>query len=74
MKSNKQDYDDKMMKLAEYFKTILAAITDHINTLKSSPNQKDSTKSLEPTTVLPANRRDSPLDSGHSTKMVACGI
>ena len=34
MKSNKQDSDEKIMKLTEYFKTILAELTDQINTLK----------------------------------------
>ena len=38
IKSNSQWYDDKMMKLAEYFKEILASyitsITDNIDTLK----------------------------------------
>ena len=34
MKSNKKDYDEKIMKLTEAFKKMLAAITDNINTLK----------------------------------------
>ena len=41
MKANKQDSDDKMMKLIEYFKSMIAAITDHINTFKSSPTYND---------------------------------
>ena len=36
MKANKQHSDEKMVKLAEDFKAMLAAITDHINTLKYS--------------------------------------
>ena len=69
MKSNKQDSDEKMMKLVEYFKAMLTAITDRINTFKSSPTQKYSTKHPYPTTVVPANRRDTSLDGGHSTKI-----
>ena len=34
MKANKQDYDEKMMNLTEEFKSMLAEITDNINTLK----------------------------------------
>ena len=34
MKSNKQDSDEKMINLAEYFKAILASIADQINTFK----------------------------------------
>ena len=41
MKSNKQYSDDKMMKFTEESKVMLAEITYHINTLKSSPTHKD---------------------------------
>ena len=45
MKSNKQDSDEKMMKLTEDIKEILAStitsMMDQINILKSSPAQKD---------------------------------
>ena len=41
MKSNKQDPDEKTMKLTEYFKAILIEITSQINTFKYSSNQKD---------------------------------
>ena len=34
MKASKKDSDEKMVKLAEYFKSILAAITYQINTFK----------------------------------------
>ena len=69
MKSNKQNSDDKMMNPTEDFKAIFTVITDQINTLKSSPTQRDSTKSLESTTVVLYNRRDTPFDSGQSTKI-----
>ena len=44
MKSNKQDYDEKMMNLTEDFKSMLTAITDHINTFKSLANLERFTK------------------------------
>ena len=69
MKSNKQDSDEKIMKLMEYFKEILTAITDNINTFKSSSTQNYSTKPPYPTTVVPNNRRDTSMDGGYSTKV-----
>ena len=69
MRDNKRDSDEKMTKFTEEFKTMLAAIADHINTLKSSSTQKDSPKPPYPTTVVPVNRRDPPLDGGQSTKV-----
>ena len=48
MKANRQNSDDKMMKLTENFKTILASsitsIADNFNALKSLPTQEDSQK------------------------------
>ena len=73
MKSNKKDSDKKMMKLTEDFKAIFASIitsmTENINISKSSPAQKYSSKPQDPTTVVPANRRDLPLGGGHSKKI-----
>ena len=73
MESNKQDYDEKMMKLTEYFKAMLASsitsITDHINTFKYSPTQKYSPTPPYPTTVVPDNKNSPPLDGGQSTKI-----
>ena len=70
MRANKQDYDDKMIKFTEEFKTMLALITDYINTLKYSSTQKDEPKPPEPTTVATDNRRAPPLVSGQSTEIV----
>ena len=69
MKSNNQDSDEKMMKLTEDFKAMIAVITDQMNTLKSSLTQKDLPKPLEPTTVVPTNRRSPPLDGRKYTKI-----
>ena len=49
----KQEYDEKMMKLTEYFKEILAAITDQIKTSKYFPNHEDPPKPPDHTTVFP---------------------
>ena len=61
MKTNKRDSNEKMMKLIKDFKKIIASITDHINTLKSSTTQKDSPKLPDPTTAVPANMRYTPF-------------
>ena len=42
---------------------------DQINILKPSPYHKDLTRSQYPTTVVTANRRDPPLEGGHSTRI-----
>ena len=69
IKINKQDSDEKMTKFIEDFKAILGSITDQIKTLKSSPNQKGWPKSLDPTTVLPANKRAPPLEGSQFKKI-----
>ena len=62
-----------MMYLTEDFKAILASpitsIIDQINTLKSSPTQKDSPEPPDPNTLVPDYRRSPPLYSGNSTKI-----
>ena len=58
-----------MMNIRKDFKSMLAEITDQINTLKLSPTQKDSPKPPDPTTVVLYNRGYPPLDGGQSTKI-----
>ena len=48
---------------------MFAVISNHINTLESSPTQKDTSTPPETTTVVPSNRRDPPLEGGNSTKI-----
>ena len=73
MKYNKQEYDDKKMKFTEDFKAMLASsitsIKYQINTLNSSPTQKDSPNTPEPTTAVPDNIRDPPLYGLQSMKI-----
>ena len=72
IKFNKQDSDEKMTQFTVKFKTIITVISNHLNTLASSPTQKDTSNPPYPTTMVPTNRRDPPLDRGHSTKI--CGM
>ena len=75
LKDYKQDSDEKMKKLSEYFKTMFVLLSvqinksNQINTLSSSPNQKDTSTPPDPTTVVPDNRRDPPSEGGHYTKV-----
>ena len=62
MKANKQDSDDKMMQL-------IAFMMDQTNNYKSSPTQKDTSTPPYPTTMVPYNKRDTPLEGGHSIKI-----
>ena len=48
---------------------ILQELTDQTNNSKFSPSQKDLSTPPDPNTVLPANKRDPPLDRGNSTKI-----
>ena len=68
VEANKQNYDKKTTKFTEELKTMLTANTYQINSLKSLPTQKDSQNPSDPNTVVPANRRASPLDGGKYTK------
>ena len=61
MKLKKQDSDDIMTKLSEELKTMFAVLSSQINTLSSSPTQKDTSTPTDPTTVVTANRRYTPL-------------
>ena len=48
---------------------MIVELMDQINNLKSSPTQKLKKNPPDPTTMVPANRRDPPLDIGKSTKI-----
>ena len=73
IKANIQEYDEKMKNLTQYLKAIITSnITPmmyHINMSKYSTYQNDSPKAQDPTTVVPDNKRDPPLYSGHYTKI-----
>ena len=42
MKANKQDSDEKMTQFTVKFETMLAVISNQLNTLTSSPTQNDT--------------------------------
>ena len=73
IKANKQDSDEKIMKLVKNFKSMLASsiasIMDRIITSKYSPAQNDSSDPPYPITVVLDNRSDPPLDGAHYTKI-----
>ena len=75
LKDYKQDTDEKMTELLEDFKKMFAVLSDQINksnqinTMSSSPTQKDTSTPPDPTTMVPDNRRAPPLEGGNSTKI-----
>ena len=73
MKANKHNLGEKVIKITEEFKGVIASsilsIMDKINILKHSPTQKASPKTLDPTTVVPSNRRDLKFGSVKSMKI-----
>ena len=69
MRANKKYSDEKMTKSTEEFKTMIEAITDNINNLKYLPNHKYPPNTSDSTTVVPSNRRSTPLESGKYTKI-----
>ena len=66
------------MNLTEDFKAMLVStitsLMDQINISRSLPDQKYFSNPPDPTPVVLDNRRDPPLDGGHSEKLVACGF
>ena len=47
----------------------ITSMMDQTNISKYSPDQKDKLNPMVPTNVVLDNRRDPPLDGGHSTKI-----
>ena len=69
MKSNKQDSDGKIMQFIETLKVLTAFMMDQTNISKFPPTQKDTSTPLDPTALIPGNKRSSPLEGKHSTKI-----
>ena len=75
LKEYKKDTDETMTKLLEDFKTIFTVLSDQINksnqinTMSSSPTQKDTSTPPEPTIVVTDNRKDPKLEGGQYTKI-----
>ena len=73
---NKQDTDEKKMntdekltQITENIKVLTAFMMDQTNNSKLSPAHKDTLTPPNPTTLVPATRRDPTLYGGHSTKI-----
>ena len=58
-----------MKDIKETLKVFTTFMMDQTNISKSSPTLKDTSTPLDPTTVVPTNRRDPPLEGGHSTRI-----
>ena len=56
---------EKLTHLTETLKVLTAFMMNESNNSKYSPNKKDTSTSLDPTTVVPENRRAPPLKGGH---------
>ena len=76
VESNKQETNEKQMKtdeklaqITENLKVLTALMMDQTNNLKLSSAHKDASNPPDPTTMVPANRRDPPLDGGIYTKI-----
>ena len=59
----------EMKDIKETLKVFTTFMMDQTNNSKSSPTQKDTLTPPDPNTVVPTNRRDSPLEGGGSTKI-----
>ena len=75
IEDNKQETDEKKMKtdeklthITEKLKVSTAFMMNQTKILYFSPAQKDASTTPDPTTMVPANRRDPPLDGGNYTK------
>ena len=69
IESNSQYFDEKMKNITEDLTAMITSMMYHIKISKSSPDQKDSPKAQDPTTLVPDNKRDSTLEGGHYTKI-----
>ena len=76
IKSNKQEADknhketnEKLTLITDNLQVLIELMTDKTNIQKSSPAYKDTQTYLDPTTVVPTNNRDPPLEGGHTTKI-----
>ena len=68
IESNRKDSCKKTKKLTEDITVIITPIMNHIQIMKSSPDNMDSPKYQDPATVVPAIKKAPPLVGGHSEK------
>ena len=48
---------------------MFAVLLNQFNNMSSSPTQKDTSNPLDPTTVVPTNRSDIPLEGGQYNRI-----
>ena len=66
---NKKYFIEKMKNLTQDLTGMIASMMDQVKISKSSPDKKDSPKSQDPATVVPANKKAPSLKGGHSKKI-----
>ena len=69
IESNSQYYDDKAKKTTEELTPMVASMIDQIKISKSPPENKDSPKDQNTTTVVLANKKAPPLEGGYSRRI-----
>ena len=67
--SVRQDYGEKTKKPIEYLTAMFASMMENIIISKYSLDKNDLPKDQYPTTVIPANWKDPPLEGGNSTNI-----
>ena len=73
IESTRQDSDDEMKNLTEDLIAMTASIMDRIKSSKYSPENKYSPKAQGTITVVPANKKDLPLEGVNDTKIGGMG-
>ena len=62
--ANRQDYDEKIMKLTAELTAVIGSIMDQIKVSISSPENMNSPKEQDTITEVPDNRKAPPLEGG----------
>ena len=70
IEANKKENDEKLTKITEDIKKLTTLMMDQANIYKSSPAQKDTSTTPDPTTTVQTNRRAPPLEGGKFTNIV----
>ena len=68
IESNRQDSDETLKNPTESLIAMITSMMDQIKISKSSSETNDLPKSRDPTTVIQANNRDTPLGGGNYEK------
>ena len=69
MKDIKQEMKSEMKYIKETLKVFTTFMMDQNKIPESSPTHKNTSTPMDPTNVVPTNRRDPPLEGEHSTKI-----